>query len=128
MQWSTIIIAFTYVIDNCSHSHPFQKLPHSRTLIIHSGVSKTDSPAWNRSVKRKLGYDSRGELLLSEFSDHAGNAHTDGGEVDEEIHVVDLQNLTAADSLRAEVFVHMGTGYICLFENHEVGILKDVNG
>ena len=67
-------------------------------------------------------------MFLCEFANHAGNAHTDGGEVDEKIHVVDLQNLTAVDALGAEIFVHMGTGHIGLLENHEVGILKDVNG
>lgn len=65
---------------------------------------------------------------MCEFTYHAGNAHTDGGEVDEKIHVVDLQDLAAADALGTEIFVHMGTSYIRLLENHEVGILKDVNG
>ena len=54
---------------------------------------------------------------MCEFTYHAGNAHADGGEVDEEIHVVDLKYLAAAYALRAEILVHVGTGYICLLKN-----------
>lgn len=74
---------------------------------------------WNGVFQRDFHERSVGELAADKTADHAGDAGPDSGEIDQQIHVGDVDGVLNADLVVLKVTVDVLPRHIVFIEEHQ---------